>query len=70
MPPRLARFESRADIGLTHLLEHMLFQGTEGLPTPHGIMCAIEDVGGVLDAATHPESLEVSVGVHRRHRAR
>jgi len=61
------RFEPRAHAGLTHFLEHMIMQGSEGFPTSHAVMMAVESVGGSLDASSHPESLEIYVGVHRKH---
>ncbi len=61
------RFEPRDHVGLTHMLEHMIIQGSEKYPTSRDIMRSIEDLGGVLDASTHPESLDVYVGLHRKH---
>ena len=64
------RFEPRHHVGLTHFLEHMLLQGCAAYPDSHQIMRAVEDLGGVLDASTHPESLELYLGVHRKHWAK
>ena len=61
------RFESRDQIGLSHFLEHMLMQGSESYPSSTALMRAIEDVGGVLDAGTHPEYIHIYFGVHRKH---
>jgi predicted Zn-dependent peptidase len=61
------RFESRDQVGLSHFLEHMLMQGSEGYPSSTALMRAIEDVGGVLDAGTHPEYIHIYFGVHRKH---
>ena len=61
------RFEPRDRAGLTHFLEHMMIQGSERFPTSHDVLRAVEDIGGIIDACTHPESLEVYVGVHRKH---
>ncbi|MFW6456787.1 MAG: M16 family metallopeptidase, partial [Planctomycetota bacterium] len=61
------RFEPREHVGLTHMLEHMIIQGSENYPSSRDIMRSIEDLGGVLDASTHPESLDVYVGLHRKH---
>jgi len=61
------RFESRDQIGLSHFLEHMLMQGSENYPSSTDLMRAIEDVGGVLDAGTHPEYIHIYFGVHRKH---
>ena len=61
------RFESPEQIGLTHLLEHMLMQGSERFPSSGALMREVEDVGGVIDAATHVEYMSASVGMHRKH---
>ena len=61
------RFEPREHAGLTHMLEHMIIQGSENYPSSREIMREVEDVGGVIDASTHPESLDVYVGLHRKH---
>ena len=62
-----ARFEPFEHAGLTHFLEHMILQGSEGFPDSNSIMRAVENLGGVIDACAHPESLEISLGVHRKH---
>ncbi len=64
------RFEPRRHAGLTHFLEHMIVQGSAGFPSSHAITRAVEDLGGVIDASSHPESLELYLGVHRKHWAR
>lgn len=46
-----ARFETEAQNGLTHCLEHMLFKGTE-TRTARDIAFAIEAVGGHMNAYT------------------
>lgn len=61
------RFETTRQTGLTHFLEHMLMQGSSNFPTSNEIMRAVEDLGGVLDASTALEYMEVSVAVHRKH---
>ena len=62
-----ARFETPEQAGLTHFLEHMMLQGSERFPDSNTIVRAVEDLGGVVDAVTHPESLDLSIGVHRKH---
>ncbi len=47
-----SRFESPADSGLSHLLEHVLFRGSELYPDTYTLNTAIERVGTGLDAAT------------------
>jgi len=61
------RFEPAELRGLSHFLEHMLLQGSERFPTSNAIMRGIEDLGGVLDAGTYPEYMNVVFGVHRKH---
>lgn len=61
------RFEESGQLGLSHVLEHMLMQGSEGFPTSRSLAVAVEDMGGVLDASTHPECLRISIGVHRKY---
>ncbi len=51
-----SRFESAADNGLTHFLEHMVFRGTEHHPSAHALNLAVEKLGGTLFAATAPDS--------------
>jgi predicted Zn-dependent peptidase len=63
-----SRYETAADNGLSHFLEHMLFRGTERLPDAYALNHAIEALGGTLYAETgrdyslyqislHPETL-------------
>jgi len=61
------RFENTRQTGLTHFLEHILMQGSSNFPSSNEIMRAVEDLGGVLDASTALEYMEVSVAVHRKH---
>ena len=44
-----------AEAGLAHALEHMLFQGTQRLPTSREVSADIEDVGGIVNAWTTKE---------------
>ena len=50
-----SRYESDANAGISHFLEHMLFKGTDRRRTPREIAEAIEGVGGVMNAATDKE---------------
>lgn len=69
-----SRFEDERTNGLSHFLEHMLYRGTERLPTAHAVNLAFERIGGYLYAATHsdygvcsitlpPDSLEEAAGL-------
>lgn len=51
-----SRFEPEGLAGISHVLEHMLFKGTERRPDPAQISGDIESVGGILNAATGRES--------------
>src|ERR687883_235132 len=50
-----SRYESAAQAGSAHMLEHMLFKGTQRRPTAEDISIAIESVGGSLNASTDKE---------------
>ena len=56
-----SRYETAADNGLAHFLEHMLFRGTARFPTSHALNLAVERLGGTLEAATAPDSTELTV---------
>jgi predicted Zn-dependent peptidase len=47
-----SRYETAADNGLSHFLEHMLFRGTARHPSSYAINLAIEELGGTLYAET------------------
>jgi predicted Zn-dependent peptidase len=47
-----SRYETPADNGLSHFLEHMLFRGTARHPSSYALNFAIEDLGGTLYAET------------------
>ena len=67
-----ARHEQEAEHGISHLLEHMAFKGTERR-SASDIAEEIEAVGGELNAATSLETTayfaRIAQGRHR-HRAR
>jgi predicted Zn-dependent peptidase len=50
-----SRFESERTNGLSHFLEHMLYRGTEQLPSAHAVNLAFEELGGYLYAATQAD---------------
>lgn len=66
-----SRFESRADNGISHFLEHMLFRGVPAAPSSHELALAFERLGGMLYAATHVDHglMTVSVPPHNLARA-
>jgi predicted Zn-dependent peptidase len=47
-----ARFETPADSGLSHFVEHMLFRGTERYATSLALNTAVERLGSTLHAET------------------
>jgi predicted Zn-dependent peptidase len=47
-----SRFETLANNGISHLLEHMLFRGTARFPSAHDLALAFERYGASLEAAT------------------
>jgi predicted Zn-dependent peptidase len=47
-----SRFETRADNGISHFLEHMIYRGTRRLPSAHAVNLAFENLGGLLFAST------------------
>ena len=50
-----SRFETSAQAGISHFIEHLVFKGTRRWPTPRAISEQIEGVGGVLNASTGKE---------------
>ncbi len=51
-----SRYESPVEAGSSHLIEHMLFKGTERRPLAQGISEEIERLGGSLNASTDKET--------------
>lgn len=60
-----SRFETEADNGLSHFLEHMLYRGTPRLPHAHDVNLAFESLGGYLYAATQVDFGVFSVTLPR-----
>ncbi|GAC1361984.1 MAG: pitrilysin family protein [Polyangiales bacterium] len=58
-----SRHETRADNGITHFLEHMLYRGTARLPTAHRQNLAFERLGGTLSAATLADHTYIGITV-------
>lgn len=50
-----SRFETPATNGISHFLEHMLYRGTDRLPSAHEVNLAFERLGGYLYGATHAD---------------
>lgn len=62
-----SRYETDAEAGVSHLLEHLVFKGTEKRPTPQEISELVEGVGGILNAATDRELTVYYAKVARPH---
>ena len=58
-----SRFETEADNGVSHFLEHMMYRGTARHRTAHAQALAFEELGGTLVAATGAESGTMTVAV-------
>lgn len=58
-----SRYESQADNGLSHFLEHMLFRGSGKLGTAHEVALAFERLGESLYAATATDHGLMSVAL-------
>ncbi len=50
-----SRYETAANNGISHFLEHMFFRGTADHPSPRAWNQALESLGGSLSAATHTD---------------
>ena len=61
------RFEAQAENGLSHLVEHMVFKGSERYPDAEAVSHEIDAIGAELNGATMPEYSEFLVTCHRRH---
>jgi predicted Zn-dependent peptidase len=62
-----SRYESDPEAGISHLLEHLLFKGTEKRPTAQEISELIDAVGGVMNAGTDRELTVYYAKVARPH---
>jgi predicted Zn-dependent peptidase len=58
-----SRFESLAQSGISHFLEHMLYRGTARLKTAHDVNLAFERLGGSLYASTQVDWAVYSVSM-------
>ncbi|CAN5785718.1 pitrilysin family protein [soil metagenome] len=62
-----ARFESPADNGLSHFVEHMLFRGTEKYPSSLALNTAVEKLGSTLHAETGRDYTLFQLGLDTEH---
>jgi predicted Zn-dependent peptidase len=47
-----SRFETHNTNGISHFLEHMIYRGTQRIPSAHAVNLAFEQLGGSLFAST------------------
>jgi predicted Zn-dependent peptidase len=59
-----SRFESPAESGISHFLEHILFRGNAAAPDSRALTLAFEEVGGMLNAVTGVEATEFYLVAH------
>lgn len=64
-----SRYETDAQAGASHFIEHVLFKGTEKRPSALEIAAAIEGVGGVFNASTGREVTAYWAKVAAPHRS-
>ncbi|MFC2013411.1 M16 family metallopeptidase [Chloroflexota bacterium] len=50
-----SRYETEQEAGISHIIEHLLFRGTEKRPTAKQISESIEGVGGIINGGTDKE---------------
>jgi len=62
-----SRYETEAETGISHFIEHMLFKGTPKRPTAREIAAAIEGLGGILNGGTDKELTVYSCKVAQPH---
>lgn len=65
-----SRYETAAQSGIAHMLEHMCFKGTQHYPTALDLSRAIEGIGGEFNACTDYESTAYYVKVADLHAER
>ena len=61
------RFETAAQSGISHFVEHMLFKGTSKFANSQAISEAIDNIGADINGSTLPEYSEFALIVHPRH---
>lgn len=62
-----SRFETKANQGVAHFLEHMFFKGGVRYPTARAVSEAIDGIGGVFNAFTSNEFVGYYVKVAKEH---
>ncbi|HJW86226.1 MAG TPA: pitrilysin family protein [Candidatus Brocadiaceae bacterium] len=62
-----SRYEEEKKLGISHLLEHMLFRGTKRFKNSFELLQSIDNIGGESDAYTSPEYSAVTIQVHNKY---
>ncbi|MEK7242382.1 MAG: insulinase family protein, partial [Planctomycetota bacterium] len=62
-----SRYEAEEELGITHVLEHMLFRGTKSFQSSLEFLQAVDDTGGEIEAYTSPEYSAVLLQVHSKY---
>ncbi len=62
-----SRYEEEKKLGISHLLEHMLFRGTRRFKNSFELLQSIDNIGGESDAYTSPEYSAVTIQVHNKY---
>lgn len=65
-----SRFETPAESGLSHLLEHTLFRGNAAHPDVYAIFRGFEETGEAINAETGVETTDYFQAAHPRHLSR
>jgi len=64
------RYEPVESCGISHFLEHMIFQGSRSFPDSSALSRAIDRIGGQILASTSGEYTHFGIGVHKKYFAR
>ena len=64
------RYEPANLCGISHFLEHMIFQGSRGFADSASISRAVDQIGGQILASTSGEYAHFGIGVHKKHFSR
>jgi len=62
-----SRYEEEKKLGISHLLEHMLFRGTKRFKNSFELLQSIDNIGGESDAYTSPEYSAITIQVHNKY---
>ena len=65
-----SRCEAEEQVGLAHLVEHLLFQGTHRWPSNYALTSQVELLGGEMLGATDPEYTSYWLRTPRHHLSR